>query len=79
MTDYTDTHRPEMDLDACITEIARLRAKQLRQAAIAGAGAALLEAIHRAGGYHVADPAHQPQIQHAMRALELALRDVGSA
>lgn len=69
----TDDTRPPMTDAILVEEVARLRAKVLRQGNVLGAAAGLLNAIHRAGGYHIADPQHQERIQTNMRALEAAV------
>lgn len=65
--------RPAPTHEDLLAENARLRRKILRQAELAGAGAAVLNAIHRAGGWHVADPHHQPRLRAALDALENAV------
>lgn len=66
----TELTRPDPTADDKAEEIARLRAKVLRLGNVLGAAAGMLNAIHRAGGYHVFDPAHQERVGAAMRALE---------
>jgi hypothetical protein len=68
-----DDLRPEPSAAELYEEIDRLRAKVLRHGNVLGAAAALLNAIHRAGGYHIADPKHQDRIQASMAALEAAV------
>ena len=59
-----------------LQEIAALRAQAIRQrnlnATLTGAASAVLNAIHRAGGYHV-EAAHRVRIQQAIQALEMAV------
>lgn len=43
------------------------------------AGAALLNAVHHAGGYHVYDPLHQQRIARAMHDLEMAVVESNNA
>lgn len=68
-----DDLRPEPTTQDLVDEIDRLRTKVLGQNAVLGAALALLTAVHRAGGYHVFDPAHQAPVQAGMRALEAAV------
>lgn len=65
--------RPEPATADLFDEIDRLRAKLLRQNNVIGAAAALLNSIHRAGGYTIPAPEHQNRIQRSMRALEAAV------
>lgn len=67
-----ETDRPIFAEDL-FDELARLRAKVLRQGNIIGAAAALLDAIHRSGGYQVHEPEHRDSIGRAMQALEGAV------
>lgn len=63
----------EHTIQAGRAELEHLRAEcaALRQqcATLTGAGAAVLNAIHRAGGYNVYDPQHQGRIQRGIEAL----------
>lgn len=58
-------------------ELEHLRAEcaalRLQCSTLTGAGASVLNAIHRAGGYHVYDPCHQPRMQRAIQALSDAV------
>ncbi len=63
-------------LDEAIAELKRLRARVLAHQQVMGAAAATLNDIHRAGGYHVVDPIHQPTVQRAITALEQAVVEV---
>ena len=56
-----------------------LRARLLQHTNLLGAGVAVLNAIHRAGGYHVFDPQHQERIFRAMQALENAVTEAINA
>lgn len=68
-----------LHIEDALVEINRLRAKTLRLAELTGAGAAVLNAIHRAGGWHVADPQHQERLRLALEALEEAVVSVLNA
>lgn len=68
-----DDLRPQPTDADLAEEIDRLRARLLRHGNVLGAAAALLNAIHRAGGYQVTDPANQERIQRSMQALEAAV------
>lgn len=68
-----DDPRPTPTEADLVEEIDRLRARLLRHGNVVGAAAALLNAIHRAGGYQVADPANHERIQRGMQALEAAV------
>jgi hypothetical protein len=67
--------------EQCGDQAAELAVLRRHCSALTGAGAGLLDALHRAGGWHVADPGHQPRISQAMAAQEAAvvnaLRDRG--
>jgi hypothetical protein len=67
--------RPMPTYADLLAEISQLRAKLLRQTNVVGAGAAVLNAIHRAGGYHVFDPGHQGFVQRSIQALENAVTE----
>lgn len=61
------------DIEQLQADLAELRARLLNQTNIVGAGAAVLDAIHRAGGYHVFDPQHHDRVERALDALGQAV------
>lgn len=63
-------------LDEASAELKRLRARVLAHQQVVGAAAGMLNAIHRAGGYHVVDPIHQLRVQHAITTLEQSVMEV---
>lgn len=73
MTDDADLIRITMDVEDALVEIDRLRRRLLGLTELTGAAAAVLNAIHRAGGWHVADPQHQERLRLALDALESAV------
>lgn len=73
MTDDADLIRITMDVEDALAEIERLRRRLLGMTELTGAAAAVLNAIHRAGGWHVADPQHQDRLRLALEALEGAV------
>lgn len=73
MTDDADLIRITMDVEDALIEIERLRRRLLGLTELTGAAAAVLNAIHRAGGWHVADPMHQERLRLALDALESAV------
>lgn len=79
MTDDADLVAITLHIEDALVEINRLRAKTLRLAEVTGAGAAVLNAIHRAGGWHVADHQHQERLRLALEALEEAVVSVLNA
>lgn len=73
MNDDADLIRISMDVEDALVEIDRLRRRLLNMTELTGAAAAVLNAIHRAGGWHVADPQHQDRLRKALEALEEAV------
>jgi len=73
VTDDADLIRITMDVEDALIEIERLRRRLLGLTELTGAAAAVLNAIHRAGGWHVADPMHQERLRLALDALESAV------
>ena len=73
MTDDADLIRITLDVEDALVEIDRLRRRLLGLTELTGAAAAVLNAIHRAGGWHVADPMHQERLRLALDALESAV------
>lgn len=73
MTDDADLIRITMDVEDALIEIERLRRRLLGMTELTGAASAVLNAIHRAGGWHVADPQHQDRLRLALEALEGAV------
>lgn len=73
MTEDADLIRITMDVEDALAEIERLRRRLLGMTDLTGAAAAVLNAIHRAGGWHVADPQHQDPLRKALEALEEAV------
>jgi len=73
VNDDADLIRISMDVDDALVEIDRLRRRLLNMTELTGAAAAVLNAIHRAGGWHVADPQHQERLRLALDALESAV------
>jgi hypothetical protein len=72
MTLELDPARVPISYADAIDEIQRLRRRLLKQTELTGAAVAVLSAIHRAGGWHVADPQHQERLRAALDALEAA-------
>lgn len=79
MNDDADLVTMTLHIDDALAEIERMRAKILRMSELTGAAAAVLNAIHRAGGWHVADPQHQDRLHRALEALEEAVLAVLNA
>jgi len=73
VTEDADLIRITMDVEDALAEIERLRRRLLGMTELTGAAAAVLNAIHRAGGWHVADPQHQERLRLALEALESAV------
>lgn len=73
MTDDADLIRITLDVEDALVEIDRLRRRLLGLTELTGAAVAVLTAIHRAGGWHVADPQHQDRLRLALEALEGAV------
>lgn len=70
----------EHTIQAGRAELEHLRAEcaalRMQCSALTGAGAAVLNAIHRAGGYHVYDTVHQVRVQRGIEALFKAVTEV---
>ena len=73
MTEDTELERMPMDIQEALAEVERMRRRLLCVTELTGAAVAVLTAIHRAGGWHVADPLHQERLRLALDALEGAV------
>jgi hypothetical protein len=73
MTEDTELTRITMDIQEALAEVERMRRRLLCVTELTGAAVAVLTAIHRAGGWHVADPLHQERLRLALDALEGAV------
>ena len=83
MTAMTDasifTTPPPVSAEDLLEITAQLRRRLLQHSNLLGAGVAVLNAIHRSGGYQVFDPQHQERVGRALQALENSVTEAINA